>query len=172
MSEQNDDRRFKAAPATAETPDQEYKIGPGRPPKEYQFKPGQSGNPKGAIRKQPTMAPDLKLALERALRKPVRMKQGEKEQLISMAVAGIEQLVAQYAKGDRHARRDLFALADRFGVDLVAGQNQTIRDVLATDHEAILRAYVQRQYDRVVLPARVFATSDLLDDDPQEQKGE
>jgi hypothetical protein len=26
----------------------EYRVGPGRPPKEFQFKPGQSGNPKGA----------------------------------------------------------------------------------------------------------------------------
>src|SRR6476661_1090278 len=43
-------------PAAAE----EYKVGPGRPPREYQFKPGQSGNPKGAKRKPPTLLPDLK----------------------------------------------------------------------------------------------------------------
>jgi hypothetical protein len=28
----------------------EYKVGPGRPPKEHQFKPGQSGNPGGRPR--------------------------------------------------------------------------------------------------------------------------
>ena len=27
--------------------EKEYRVGPGRPPKEFQFKPGQSGNPKG-----------------------------------------------------------------------------------------------------------------------------
>ena len=27
--------------------DDDYKVGPGRPPQEYQFKPGQSGNPNG-----------------------------------------------------------------------------------------------------------------------------
>ena len=27
--------------------DGEYVVGPGRPPKEHQFKPGQSGNPGG-----------------------------------------------------------------------------------------------------------------------------
>jgi len=47
--------------------DAEYKVGPGRPPREYRFKPGKSGNPKGAKPKPPSIAPDLKLALERAL---------------------------------------------------------------------------------------------------------
>jgi Family of unknown function (DUF5681) len=148
----------------------EYKVGPGRPPKEYQFKPGQSGNPKGAKRKPKSMAPDLKAALEQALSKPIKVKQGEKERIVSMAVAGIEQLVAQYVKGDRHARRDLIVLADKLGVDLMAGQHQAIQDVIATDHEAILRTYVERQYDKVVTPAPVFAPPELLDDDPQDPK--
>jgi hypothetical protein len=39
---------------------EKYKVGPGRPPKEHQFKPGQSGNPKGAKRKPPSLLPDLK----------------------------------------------------------------------------------------------------------------
>ena len=37
--------------ADTPTPEDDYRVGPGRPPKEYQFKPGQSGNPKGARRK-------------------------------------------------------------------------------------------------------------------------
>ena len=72
--------------------DAEYKVGPGRPPREYRFKPGKSGNPKGAKPKPPSIAPDLKLALERALNKTVKLKQGEKERIVTMAVAGIEQL--------------------------------------------------------------------------------
>jgi hypothetical protein len=40
---------------------------------------------------------------------------------------------------------------------------------LAANHEAILRTYVERQYDKVVTPARVFAPPELLDDDPQDQ---
>jgi hypothetical protein len=46
---------------------QEYKVGPGRPPREYQFKPGQSGNAKGAKRKPPSLLPDLKRLFEQAL---------------------------------------------------------------------------------------------------------
>ena len=149
--------------------DQEYKVGPGRPPKEFQFKPGQSGNPKGAKPKPPSIALDLKLALERALNKTVKLKQGEKERVVTMAVAGIEQLVAQFAKGDRHARRDLITLADKLGVDLLAGQHKGVQEALASNHEAILEAYVERQYDKVRTPSPVIAPPELLDDDPQDQ---
>jgi hypothetical protein len=38
-------------PADTHTPEDDYRVGPGRPPKEHRFKPGQSGNPKGARRK-------------------------------------------------------------------------------------------------------------------------
>ena len=158
-----------SAASQAAASDAEYKVGPGRPPREYQFKPGQSGNPKGAKRKPPSIALDLKLALERALNKTVKLKQGEKERIVPMAVAGIEQLVAQFVKGDRHARRDLIALAEKLGVDLLAGQHQAIQEVLASNHEEILLKYVKRQYDMVLTPPPVFAPPELLDDDPQDQ---
>ena len=86
-----------------------------------------------------------------------------------MAVAGIEQLVAQFAKGDRHARRDLITLADKLGVDLLAGQHKGVQEALASNHEAILEAYVERQYDKVRTPSPVIAPPELLDDDPQDQ---
>ena len=170
MLKDNNGRPSGAATASATESGEDYKVGPGRPPKEHQFKPGQSGNPKGAKRKPKSIAPDLKLALERALNKPIKLKQGEKERLVTMAVAGIEQLVAQYVKGEPPARRDLFALCEKFGVDLMAGQQQAIQEALAINQEAILRTYVERQYDKVVIRARVFAPPELLDDDPQDPK--
>ena len=167
MLEDKNTRRANAAAAETGTSDQEYKVGPGRPPREHQFRPGQSGNPKGARRKPKSMAPDLKAALEQALSKTVKVKQGDKERVVTMATAGIEQLVAQYAKGDRYARRDLIAVADRLGVDLTAGQQQTIQEGLAANHEAILAAYVKRQAQKVVT-SPVFAPDHLLDDDTQD----
>lgn len=169
LDDTNDSHKGSAA-ADAKTADDEYRVGPGRPPREYQFKPGQSGNPKGAKRKQLSIALDLKAALEQALNKKVTLKQGDKERLVTMAAAGIEQLVAQFAKGDRHARRDLIALADKLGVDLLAGQHQAIQEALATNQEAILRTYVERQYDKVATPAPVLAPPELLDDDPEDPK--
>ena len=88
---------------------------------------------------------------------------------MSMAVAGIEQLVAQFAKGDPRARRDLIEYANKFGVDLMAGQHQAIHEALASNHEAILLTYVRRQYDKVATPSPVFAPTELLDDDPQDE---
>ena len=169
-SQNNRQRRRQRRTVSIRTASAEnYKVGPGRPPREYQFKPGQSGNPKGAKQKPPSIALDLKLALERALNKTVKLKQGEKERIVSMAVAGIEQLVAQFVKGDRHARRDLLALADKLGVDLLAGQHHAIQEALASNHEAILLKYVERQYDKVRTPLPVFAPPELLDDDSQDQ---
>jgi hypothetical protein len=129
--------------------DQEYRVGPGRPPKEYQFKPGQSGNPKGARRKPRSIAPDLKALLKCALSGKVTLRQGEQEKIITKAAAGIEQLVNQFAKGDRHARRDLLILAERLGVDLVAGQGaaleQSVAAALSANDEALLADLVQRK---------------------------
>jgi hypothetical protein len=124
--------------------DEEYRVGPGRPPKEFQFKPGRSGNPKGAKRKAPSIATDLKALFEHALSKTVKLRQGEKEQIVTKAAAGIEQLVNQFAKGDRHARRDLMVLADKLGVDLAAGQGKALEAALAADDEALLADYLQR----------------------------
>ena len=141
-------RKRSDAPLTKGPSDQEYRVGPGRPPKEYQFKPGQSGNPKGARRKPGSIAPDLKSLFERALSEKVTLRQGEREKIITKAAAGIEQLVNQFAKGDRHARRDLLALAERLGIDLVAGQGdaleQTVAAALSANDEALLADYVQR----------------------------
>jgi len=60
-------RKHSNAPLSLKTDpsDQDYRVGPGRPPKEYQFKRGQSGNPKGARRKPRSVAPDLKVLFER-----------------------------------------------------------------------------------------------------------
>ena len=143
-------RKRSNAPLSLKTDpsDQDYRVGPGRPPKEYQFRPGQSGNPRGARRKPRSIAPDLKALFEHALNAKVTLRQGEQEKIITKAAAGIEQLVNQFAKGDRHARRDLLALAERLGVDLVAGQGaaleQSVAAALSANDQALLADYVQR----------------------------
>jgi hypothetical protein len=167
MSKHNNKGRADTAPAPIATSEPEYRVGPGRPPKEHQFQPGQSGNPKGAKRKPKPTAPDLKAALERALNESIKLKQGERERIMTMAEAGIKQLVAQFVKGNHQARRDLIELCGKLGIDLMAGQQQALQEAVAANHEAILNAYVDRQYDRVVTRTPVFAPPELLDDDPQ-----
>jgi hypothetical protein len=86
--------------------------------------------------------------LERALNKKVKLRHGEGELIVTKAAAGIAKLVDQFAKGDRHARRDLIALADKLGVDLTAGQGKIIEnaiaEVLTPGDEALLANYLQR----------------------------
>jgi Family of unknown function (DUF5681) len=159
-------RTVSATPGSAKG----YKVGPGRPPREYQFKPGQSGNPKGA-KPKPPLLPDLKRLFEQALSEKVTLRQGEKERTLTMAEAGIKQLVAQFAKGDRHARRDVFAYAEMLGIDLITSHRTAIEEALASNHQAILEAYVARQYDKVVKPAPALAPPELLDDDPEDRNG-
>jgi hypothetical protein len=117
------------------------------------------------------VAQDLKKALERALNKKVKLKQGEKERIVTMFTAGIEQLVAQFAKGDRHARRDILEYADKLGIDL-KGQRTPQDETISTTNDKILEAHVLRQYDRVWSPTPVLAPPELLDDDPDDHKPE
>ena len=88
-----------------------------------------------------------------------------------MYAAGIEQLVKQYVKGDRHARKELFALAQAVGLDLVGIQKKALDEALTANHQAMLYDYVAKQYDRVAVPAPVLAPPELLDDDPEDHHG-
>jgi hypothetical protein len=93
----------------------------------------------------------------------VTLRQGEQEKIITKAAAGIEQLVNQFAKGDRHARRDLLALAERLGVDLVDGQGdalgQTVAAALSANDEALLADYVRRHAVQLDRPGEIDAGS-------------
>jgi hypothetical protein len=159
-----------AVSATA-ADDTECKVGPGHPPKEYQWPPGRSGNPKGAKPKPRSILLDFKPLFERALNKKVPITNGERKSTLTKFEIGMEQLANQHAKGDRHARRDVFALADKLGIDLLAGQKKTLENALASDHQAILDAYVDRQYDKVAQREAEMAPPELLDDDTDDQNG-
>jgi hypothetical protein len=148
-------------------------VGPGRPPKEHQFKPGQSGNPKGAKRKAPSLIPDLKGQFERAFNQTAKVTQGERQRVITMWAAGKQQLSVQFAKGDRHARRDAFWIAEKLGSEFLTSK-KAFDEILAGDRQAILDAYVARQTHRTVsaAPSSVFAPPELLDDDTPDEADE
>jgi len=112
----------------AASPCAEYKIGPGFPPKEYQFRKGQSGNPKGAKRKAPSLVLDFRRLLEEALERKVTLSQGQKKRTLNMFALGIEQLVKQFAQGDRHARKQLFEFGERVGLDLLRLEQKVIQN--------------------------------------------
>src|SRR6476659_3780551 len=93
-----------------------YEVGYRRPPNRFQFKKGRSGNPTG--KRNRSSKPDLKAQLESELSKAVTIRSGKRAKTLTKAAAGIKQLVDQFAKGDRNARRDLFLLSEKLGVAL------------------------------------------------------
>jgi hypothetical protein len=123
-----------------------YDVGYGRPPKKFRFKRGKSGNPSGKRGK--ASAPDLKAQLQNALNKKVTIRSGKHPKVMSKAAAGIDQLVDQFAAGDRNARRDLMAVAGELGIDWTAGHRQAIESALeenlAAEDEELLADFVQR----------------------------
>jgi hypothetical protein len=146
----------------------DYEVGYGRPPKHTRFKPGQSGNPKGRKGKPPLL-PDLRRIFEKVLSEKVTVKQGDKEQTLTMVEAGFKQLARQHAQGDRHARRDLIYYAKELEIDLLASHRESIEEALSTDHQAILDAYVERHTQaRVSKSSPVLAPPELLDDDTED----
>jgi hypothetical protein len=171
-SDNNPDMRNNASPSGRPT-EEEYKVGPGRPPKEHQFKQGQSGNPKGAKRKAPSLIPDLKEIFESAFNQTAKVTQGERERVITMWAAGMRQLSVQFAKGDRHARRDAFWIAERLGAEFLTPK-KAFDETLAGDRQGILDAYVARQTHRTIsaAPAPVFAPPELMGDDTPDEADE
>jgi hypothetical protein len=161
-------------PETAQR-DEDYRVGPGRPPKEHQFKPGQSGNPKG--KRKGTLLPDLKALLEHALNEKTKFKRDEQQTIMTKAAAGIQKLVNGFAEGDRYARRDLILLADKLGVDLTAGQLEVIEQALAPpgtpDDQALVDDYVRRRWLELSNvendPQRIGSESDASQDEVEQE---
>src|ERR1039457_905407 len=85
---------------------------------------------------------------------------------------GLEQLLNQFAKGDRHARRDLMEYADKLGIDFLAQHRQTLEQALTPNYQAILDASLARRSAAAnATPApRLLAPPELLDDDAAESE--
>lgn len=64
-----------------------YKVGPGRPPKEFQFKPGQSGNPKG----RPAGLKSMRAIIREEMNRLITVKEGKETSEIT-----IKQGIARY----------------------------------------------------------------------------
>ena len=144
------------------------KVGPGRPPRDTRWKKGgPSPNPRGRPRKEPSMLPDARKAFERALNKKVPIPRGDKQVMMTRIEIGLEQLLNQFAKGDRYARRDLMEYADKLGIDFLAPHRQVLEQALSPNYQAILDAALARRSAAADLApaAPVLAPAELLDDD-------
>jgi hypothetical protein len=110
------------------------------------------------------MLPDVRQAFEQAINKKVSVPRGDKMVLMTRVEIGLELLLNQFAKGDRHARRDLMALADKPGIDFLAKHKQTLERALTPNYQTILDSYFARRSGNVTPALPVLASPELRDD--------
>jgi Family of unknown function (DUF5681) len=116
MSEpQNQDEKFGTGQPTlvADTAAKgDYKVGRGRPPKQYQWKKGQSGNPSG----RPCKKPDNKAVLELIMNEPVVVREDGRERKVTKLNALMRAHMAKAIKGDARSAKLIVAEAARLGI--------------------------------------------------------
>jgi hypothetical protein len=145
-----------------------YKVGPGFPPNEHKWKKGcPSPYPKGRPKKVPSMKPEIRKIFEGALNEKIHVTKADKKIILTRLAMGFEQLAIQFAKGDRHARRDVFTYAAILGVDLQG--KEVVAEALGIDNQAIVDAAFQRYQQQLsqqpTQAEHVKAPADLVDDD-------
>jgi hypothetical protein len=95
-----------------------YSVGYKKPPVHSQFKPGQSGNPRGRPKKTPTVSQFV----QKHLRKTVVVIIGDEPQKLSMMEAIAIRQVSLAAKGDHKSTQ--------FVMDTLAGSDADSQDKL------------------------------------------
>ena len=114
----------------------DYEVGYKTPPKNTQFKPGQSGNPNG----RPSGAKNLSTELLEELHERVRVTEDGKQKTISKQRAMLKSLMAKAVKGDTKAANTLLNMflklvpaeeKDTEGRELTQTDEQVLEDFKA-----------------------------------------
>lgn len=125
---------------TKKNSNKRYEVGYRRPPTQFRFKRGQSGNPTGKNRTAPSIAEDLRAPL----------------------IGALYARVDEYVKGDRHALRDVILLLENLGIDLAAGEGKrTDRNVNYLTEAELRQVLIDRG-----IPARMLPPVDEAGSEP------
>jgi Family of unknown function (DUF5681) len=108
-------------------------IGYGNPPSHTQFKPGQSGNPRGRPKGTLNFATDLKRTLET----PITLNDGGKTKRVSTQKGLFLRTREKALKGDSRALELLLELARVLSV----GSTEAATKIVSADDQAILDAF-------------------------------
>jgi hypothetical protein len=109
------------------------RAGYGNPPIHTQFKPGQSGNPRGRPKGTLNFATDLKRTLEA----PITLNDGGKTKRVSTQKAVLLRMREKALKGDARALDRLLDFARIFSV----GPTEATTKIVSADDQAILDAF-------------------------------
>jgi hypothetical protein len=120
----------------------DYKVGYRKPPRHSQFKSGQSGNPKGRPKGQPSI---YELFMREAAR-IVRVQVGDKVESISKGEAVIRKLFHMSMVGDPRAMSMILATAARSGLGANEANQLEAGDIpgAVVPDEATLRRMLSR----------------------------
>lgn len=113
-----------ANPPGGEAGKRDYEVGYGKPPKATRFKPGQSGNPKGAKKK--VAIDDVRIMVEDVLAEPVTLREGGREIKVSRLEAMLRTQRLKALQGDSKAVKAMFRLSQKGGKFSHAKQRGTI----------------------------------------------
>lgn len=115
----------------------DYDTGYGKPPRHSQFKPGQSGNPRG----RPKGTKNLKTDLKEELREIVALREGDRVVRCSKQRAIVKRLTNEGAKGDMRAIGLLIALINGCDED---GADARRTEPLSPEDKEVLRGIAER----------------------------
>ena len=111
MATDDDGKPVKASTPPGTTP----VVGYGNPPRSGQFKPGQSGNPRGRPRADISLAQSLR----KVLMTRIQLKENGQAKSLPMLDAILKALAIKAVKGDVKAGALLIALAETHKVNLL-----------------------------------------------------
>lgn len=108
-----------------------YDVGYGKPPKEYQFKPGQSGHPGPKKREEVETGSSIELfkSLKNSLNRKVTVTEGGRKKRITLRDYAVQKYI-QSVLNDSKALANFLKLverADRASLDGLAGEPIVIR---------------------------------------------
>ena len=119
----------------------DYAIGYKKPPKHSQFKPGQSGNPKGRPKGTKNLATDL----QEELTAKIVVREGSQDQKISKQRALVKTLFNNALKGDIRAINAFLRLIERTHFEEVGEPDSP---EISQDDEEIIDAFIMRHQAR------------------------
>ena len=121
----------------------DYNIGYKKPPKNGQFKPGKSGNPKGRIKGNRNIKTDLKEELGRM----VDITENGKKKKLSKQQVILKQLCAKSISGDIASARLLANFIMKYLADEPEGVDKH-EQILPTEDRELLEYFVRNQKDK------------------------
>lgn len=113
----------------------DYEVGYKKPPKEYQFKPGISGNPKG----RPKLIQDFKTDFQDELEETITLKEGGSIKTMTKQRALIKRLITSALNGNMTSIKLVTSIMSTLPI-----KPKDIEENLSIEDAQILRDFIER----------------------------